>query len=175
MDIINRTEAIAAGLTKYFTGERCGRGHVAPRYTVSGNCCQCVRGSVAPYHVSPETMATIESGRAWAAARNQALSMLAEIKVWAHADDIDAIRDTAVACCLREYINLTADDVTVRVGATATDGIFGQYRLKVPAEYIMTVRQLSATLSAKRAPGDTRNGPAEQPPIVQQLLEVLSK
>lgn len=180
MEIINRAEAQAAGIGKYYTGEPCLRGHVAPRYTQSGTCCQCLRGSVplASADFPPDALAAIAAHRSERAMRDHALSMLAEIKVWAHVADIAAIRDAAVACCIGIYPHLTPDDVAVRVGATAADGIFGQYRLKVPAEYIMTVRQLSAMYSNKRAAGDMHNGPAPQPveaPRVQRLLEVLEK
>lgn len=180
MEIINRADAMAIGIGKYYTGEPCRNGHVAPRYTQSGTCCQCLRGSVplASEDFPPAALAAISAYRDERRQRDHAVSMLAEIKVWAHVADIDVIRDTAVACCIGAYPNLTADDVTVRVGATAIDGIFGQYRLKVPAEYIMTVRQLSAMYSIRRAPGDMRNGAAPQlaeVPRVQRILEVLEK
>ncbi len=41
----SRKEAIAEGLKKYFTGEACRNGHVSPRYTQSGSCCECINGS----------------------------------------------------------------------------------------------------------------------------------
>jgi hypothetical protein len=42
MKIIKRFEAIALGLTHYFTGKPCTRGHVAPRKT-KGCCTECMR------------------------------------------------------------------------------------------------------------------------------------
>lgn len=180
MELINRAEAQAVGLGKYFTGEPCRVGHVAARYTQSGTCCQCLRSNapLASEDFPPAALAAIEAHRAERRARDLALSMLAEIKVWAHAADIDLIRDTAAACCIGAYPNLTAADVIIRIGATAVDGIFGQYRLKVPAEYIITVRQLAALYSTKRAPGDMRNGPSPElveAPRVQRILEALGK
>lgn len=41
MNLINRKDAQAQGLPKYFTGVPCRRGHVAERYT-AGACCVCV-------------------------------------------------------------------------------------------------------------------------------------
>ena len=41
MEIIQRKDAKAAGLTLYFTGKPCKRGHVAPRYTCIGKCKDC--------------------------------------------------------------------------------------------------------------------------------------
>lgn len=37
-----RRQAIRDGLTKYFTGMPCKRGHVAHRYTNSGSCSKCI-------------------------------------------------------------------------------------------------------------------------------------
>ncbi|MEL0116918.1 MAG: hypothetical protein VW739_04315, partial [Pelagibacteraceae bacterium] len=37
-----RTEAINLGLSTYFTGEPCQRGHVAPRTVSNGKCKGCV-------------------------------------------------------------------------------------------------------------------------------------
>lgn len=41
MKIVTRTEAQAAGLSRYFTGVPCCRGHVAERQLPSGNCLAC--------------------------------------------------------------------------------------------------------------------------------------
>ena len=43
MDIITRKEAIERGLTRYFTGEPCKRGHVCERRVPAGNCVICTR------------------------------------------------------------------------------------------------------------------------------------
>lgn len=39
---MDRSEAINNGFTRYFTGRPCQRGHVADRYTKSGNCAACL-------------------------------------------------------------------------------------------------------------------------------------
>ena len=39
--IVKRSEAVRQGLTKYFTGKPCPRGHVCERYTGSRNCTMC--------------------------------------------------------------------------------------------------------------------------------------
>lgn len=41
MKVVLRREAKAAGLTRYFTGKPCPRGHVVERMTSSGRCHQC--------------------------------------------------------------------------------------------------------------------------------------
>lgn len=44
--VITRKEALGRGLTQYFTGRPCGRGHIAPRSakpTRYGNCIECER------------------------------------------------------------------------------------------------------------------------------------
>jgi 5-methylcytosine-specific restriction endonuclease McrA len=41
MDITSRSEAKASGMIRYFTGKPCPKGHVADRFTSSGNCVPC--------------------------------------------------------------------------------------------------------------------------------------
>jgi hypothetical protein len=41
MDILTRQQALAQGLTHYFTGKACKRGHHSVRYAKTGNCCEC--------------------------------------------------------------------------------------------------------------------------------------
>lgn len=41
MKVISRKEAIGLGLTRYFTGKPCFRGHVSERLTCSCACCLC--------------------------------------------------------------------------------------------------------------------------------------
>lgn len=41
MKIISRRDALAAGLTRYFTGKPCKNGHAAERYTSDGRCVVC--------------------------------------------------------------------------------------------------------------------------------------
>lgn len=41
--VISRKDATARGMSLYFTGERCARGHVAPRRVVNCNCVECER------------------------------------------------------------------------------------------------------------------------------------
>ena len=43
LKIISRDAAHAAGLSKYFTGRPCRRGHVAERYVSMGGCLDCLR------------------------------------------------------------------------------------------------------------------------------------
>jgi len=41
--LISRSEAIAAGLTRYFTGKPCPKGHVAERMTCNQSCYICLK------------------------------------------------------------------------------------------------------------------------------------
>lgn len=41
MEIIDRKEAKKAGLTRYFNGKACKRGHISERYTTNGTCLEC--------------------------------------------------------------------------------------------------------------------------------------
>jgi len=40
--VITRAAALAAGLSRYFTGKPCKNGHTAERNTLPGNCVQCI-------------------------------------------------------------------------------------------------------------------------------------
>lgn len=41
MKLITRQAAIDAGELTYYTGEKCARGHDAPRYVTSCGCIEC--------------------------------------------------------------------------------------------------------------------------------------
>lgn len=43
-ELVTRKEAIAVGMTKYFTGKPCSRGHIKHRYTLTAACVDCIRG-----------------------------------------------------------------------------------------------------------------------------------
>lgn len=45
MEIISRKEAKEAGMTHYFTGKPCKRGHVSPRFVSTMVCMECGRGA----------------------------------------------------------------------------------------------------------------------------------
>ena len=39
---VSRAEAKASGISQYFTGKPCKQGHVAPKFTSSGSCAECL-------------------------------------------------------------------------------------------------------------------------------------
>lgn len=39
--ILSRAEALSLGLKRYYTGEPCGKGHIAERYSSNHNCATC--------------------------------------------------------------------------------------------------------------------------------------
>ena len=45
VDIVSRSEALAAGAARYFTGVPCKHGHIAERYVASKTCCDCANGA----------------------------------------------------------------------------------------------------------------------------------
>ena len=49
-EIIRYSEAKKLGLSKYFTGKPCMRGHIAPRYVAGASCMDCVIGRAANWH-----------------------------------------------------------------------------------------------------------------------------
>lgn len=50
MQIISRPDAVRAGLSTYFTGKPCARGHFAPRAVVGRNCSECNRAKCEAWH-----------------------------------------------------------------------------------------------------------------------------
>lgn len=55
MEIISRKKAKELGLTHYFTGKPCKRGHVSKRYVSIFKCCQCAKeDTVEWYSKNPE-------------------------------------------------------------------------------------------------------------------------
>jgi hypothetical protein len=50
MDLITRAQAKASGLTTYFNGKPCPKGHVAQRKTGSGGCVECANASTKRWH-----------------------------------------------------------------------------------------------------------------------------
>lgn len=49
MDIITRKDALAQGLTHYFTGKPCKRGHIAARYVKTRSCIKCTAANNAAF------------------------------------------------------------------------------------------------------------------------------
>lgn len=45
----SRSEAAEIGAPRFLTGRKCGQGHVAARYTSSGQCVECARESEKRY------------------------------------------------------------------------------------------------------------------------------
>jgi 5-methylcytosine-specific restriction endonuclease McrA len=67
MNIVTRTEALASGLSRYFTGKPCPKGHVAERHVSNWGCVECTRlHSLAWISANPEPGRA--RARAWQAA-----------------------------------------------------------------------------------------------------------
>lgn len=56
MEIISRSEALARGLKRYFTGKPCKHGHIAERLVSQTNCCECDRLRLLAANMSPEKL-----------------------------------------------------------------------------------------------------------------------
>ena len=39
---VSRSQAKALGASQYFTGKPCSKGHLAPKFTCSGSCTECL-------------------------------------------------------------------------------------------------------------------------------------
>ena len=51
---MTREEAFTQGLSKYFSGIPCKRGHDSPRYVSNNNCVECQRMKMAEWRMIPE-------------------------------------------------------------------------------------------------------------------------
>ena len=65
MEIITRAEAKAQGLTHYYTGEHCKRGHIQQRYTSTGVCVECGREKQREHYYSEEGQKKNKARRAY--------------------------------------------------------------------------------------------------------------
>jgi hypothetical protein len=65
-----RAEAQAYGLSHYFTGEPCGKGHVASRTVARNDCMACARERRIAY-VKRNPEQTLAAGRAWYSANKE--------------------------------------------------------------------------------------------------------
>lgn len=50
MVVVARQEALRRGLSRYFTGEACKRGHIAERFVGTRRCCECEKIRHKAYH-----------------------------------------------------------------------------------------------------------------------------
>jgi len=86
MVIIQRSEAIALGLPKYYTGKPCRHNHLSPRYTRSGTCQECIR----EFNGSPEDQRNHKS-------RRKRVSEMIIFRVRLFLDDLDYFREIVLA------------------------------------------------------------------------------
>ena len=63
MDIIARKDALAQGLTHYFTGKPCKRGHLAVRYASTKSCVECSAAHNTTFHAANPGKSTEYSQR----------------------------------------------------------------------------------------------------------------
>ena len=65
MQVVRRKDALAQGLTRYFTGKACSKGHVAERWTADWTCVVCKSASFAAYRRDHQPRLT-NARKAWA-------------------------------------------------------------------------------------------------------------
>lgn len=142
MDVIERDIAKATGAIKYFTGRPCVNGHVAPRYTQSGTCSECIKGAAAGVRsekdMSPEIAVFI--------------SNLAEINLRAEEKNAGMLRDCAAALCVSRCPGLRPDQVKAKWYPANPAGNTALYRVKVHPDDIRVMREMADGLLS--APGE---------------------
>lgn len=65
MEVIGYKAAKDAGLTRYFTGLPCAKGHIDSRLVSSRTCCECTRNKLAEYRIK-NRFALLEKKKAYA-------------------------------------------------------------------------------------------------------------
>jgi len=70
MNIVSLATAKSTGLTRYFSGEPCAKGHVAERLVSSRACCECTKIKLAQYRIDNRAV-LLEKKRTYA--KNQRL------------------------------------------------------------------------------------------------------
>lgn len=58
--IINRSDAVSLGMTKYFDGCKCKNGHIDYRYISNGTCVSCYRETSRNFNMTPKRIAYLE-------------------------------------------------------------------------------------------------------------------
>lgn len=72
-----RSEAASAGLTRYWTGQPCPRGHIADRYVSTGRCVNCVR-------MDALSWARTDQGRVLRSGSSKRVRLSLKIEVMSH-------------------------------------------------------------------------------------------
>jgi hypothetical protein len=160
----NRKDALNAGATQYFTGQKCKHGHVTHRYAQSGACAGCVAANAKDFRnemmrdhrarkrVHDERDRKQADFLAAKSKRAEAMSQLAEIILLIDSRDLSVIFETAIAMCLMRFPNLTRDDV--RPSGQQYKGS-PRYKVLVPADQTAVLYAMGESLWVQRAPVDT--------------------
>jgi hypothetical protein len=150
MQTLSRAQAVAAGLSQYFTGKPCKAGHLAYRYSQSGTCSACIKNATRAARAEVVTAIADAGGqdpRPGNVERRGQVAELVEVRVRAYAgDDVRMLQELAAGLCTTKYPTLTRADVEVRAAATDATGGTALYRLRVPDEHVALVRQTANAL-----------------------------
>ena len=125
------------GLNKYFTGEPCKHGHIAPRYTDSGTCQECIRQNVANSHNRNHDVR--ENRRA-------AFEQLVATPVRVSAENYRRVRDLAFNLTRIRFPHVTIEDVARKLGGKDAQGGLLLYTLHMHSEDVAVVRAYADSL-----------------------------
>lgn len=153
--ITTRIEALQMGVTRYFTGKPCKRGHISNRYTQNGGCVECMakttltaRQAMRDNNGEQRAAALAPLLAAREAARevkDDADAQLVEIRVLIR-DNTDRLMvfETTTELCLAAIPKLKRDDVwpnkkPVKEGTPV-------FRVLVPEDQVAFVREMTNLL-----------------------------
>jgi hypothetical protein len=150
MQIIKRRDAKILGLSKYFTGKPCAKGHLAERYIASGGCSECLadagrakRGAEHP-RVNTKLAKLNEDARERYLKKQTALGELVQTRELIHEKDVATINDLAKGLCLARYPILEMDDIpNIR---PVSGKLYSVYFVLVPLEHVEMMRKTCKTV-----------------------------
>lgn len=159
-----RLAAAEAGHRKYTTGKPCARGHVAARYTTTGNCVECAREATKKYRVQVAGTATRNDPR--------------EFKALMHPDDHEQM--VALANFLNQARGLPPVDRVVRPVDTRTEWEVWYDRHRVRYDHALSARWATDAAGPEtHSPGWTNPGwhaaPAVSPEVARVKAEMATQ
>lgn len=134
---MERQEAMQQGLTRYFTGRACSKGHLAERYTKSGNCAACIMENL--QSVAAES----------AVAKNKFMENTERIFLYVYDVDFETVKIfVSAACTANMDIGLEAFKETFAKIKEVGDGVH-QCRVRVPKAIKTDIYKLAEAFLAQ--------------------------
>ncbi len=172
MEVLERSDAKAIGVSQYFTGKPCKSGHITYRYTSSGACFGCVTsGRNAVPAMTPEAVRELRQAPIEAAAHKCAsvADQIIELKFRAFHADASTLAQTAEAMCVARYpdvpvIMFRSSGASIRVESSTA-----MYKIKLHKDDLDMVQAVANALFGARVNGNVDMAAARQHAVGQAV------